>query len=101
MYDPGIKDAVEFMQANGFRTTDSGDGVSKHDMECALDYPHVFAIARKVQAFAEADRLYRALKTGGFPVADPAGVSLHYAPADGICLLIYAGPPGTTLTRKE
>jgi len=40
--DPGIRVLVWFLQGEGFKTTDSGDGVSKEpDPECVYPAPHV------------------------------------------------------------
>ena len=44
--DPGIRDLVVWMVSLGIPTSDSGDGVSKPDMECALKVPNVFAAYR-------------------------------------------------------
>lgn len=42
--DPGIRELVVWLREIGIPTTDSGDGVSKPDMECAINEPHVFAV---------------------------------------------------------
>jgi hypothetical protein len=43
--DPGIRAEVEVLRNAGFRTTDSGDGVSKiGKMECVLPFKHVVAM---------------------------------------------------------
>lgn len=42
--DHGIRDVVRGLVALGYDTTDSGDGVSKTGMGCALPYRHVVAM---------------------------------------------------------
>ena len=42
--DPGIREVVRGLVSLGYDTTDSGDGVSKADMGCALPFRHVVAM---------------------------------------------------------
>jgi hypothetical protein len=41
--DPGVRKLVQWLNENGFKTSDSGDGKSKlaEDNEGILDFPHV------------------------------------------------------------
>jgi hypothetical protein len=59
--DPGIHDTVARLIAAGFRTTDSGDGVSKprelYDEGYALPFPHVFAETKVRSMVQEAHRM--------------------------------------------
>lgn len=86
---PGIRETVTFMRRLGFETTDSGDG-SNHaaGMECALDFPHVFAVIPRHQSpIHEAHRLMDALRDAGLHMGPSAGpdapqVQLTYDPYD-------------------
>jgi len=55
--DPGVRDLVAALNAHGFRTTDSGDGVSKPPPGRVFDFPHVFMIVVPVYLIAESNRL--------------------------------------------
>lgn len=46
--DPGIREIVRRLRELGWDTTDSGDGASKPDMECAMPFANV-AIATSVK----------------------------------------------------
>ncbi len=48
--DPGIREVVKYLHELGYDTTDSGDGVSKPDMACAIDQPHVVCKLRSPQS---------------------------------------------------
>lgn len=62
--DPGIREVVIRLNAWGFITTDSGDGVSKTDMECAESLPHVYmVVADNFRLVSEAVRLKWELRT--------------------------------------
>lgn len=57
--NPGVRCLVGWLNANGFETTDSGDGVTNlaAGMEGALDYPHVFIKGHPDTLLREARRL--------------------------------------------
>lgn len=55
--DAGIQQIVLRLRAEGFETTDSGDGVSKPASPEVLPYRHVFCRVETQAASAEADRL--------------------------------------------
>lgn len=70
---PGIAKLVAYLQAEGFVTTDSGDGVTNValQMECAEDVPHVFISVPNDQAHAEADRLMAKMAELGVEFESP------------------------------
>ncbi len=82
--DPGIRDTVRLLRDAGFETTDSGDGVSKPDMVCALDFPHVAAVCAPHLILAEAKRMAEVLEGTGFVV------QATYDPRDVIVVLFAA-----------
>ena len=55
--DPGIRERVVRLDALGFRTTDSGDGVSKPKFPSVLPVPHVYMAVTKETLFTECGRL--------------------------------------------
>lgn len=70
---PGIRDLVVWLNEQGFRTTDSGDG-SNHDagMGCAVDFPMVAILVEPASALiAESDRLGRLLGERGIDFEPP------------------------------
>lgn len=56
--DPGIRDLVMMLRSAGFKTTDSGDGVSKPKHDDNLPYPHVFGVIATDQIMEAANRLW-------------------------------------------
>lgn len=92
--DPGIRSVVRFLDINGFRTTDSGDGVSKagtgQDFE---PVPHVHMVVPPERMRVEADRLLSALLTLDIT---PDGMSIQatYDPAEGTAVLSLYGVTG-------
>lgn len=101
--DPGIRDTVGWLWANGFETCDSGDGVSKFTdprwlvdgqvPDEILDFPHVVIRVIPEELVSEADRLLYLLAGQGVEV-DPVGlegspsVQASYDPANGIAVLL-------------
>ena len=80
--DVGIRNTVRLLRDAGFETTDSGDGVSKPQIEgCTLPVPHVFAHTTPVRAFKDAARMARLLGKGWH-------VELSYSTADQQCFLL-------------
>lgn len=81
--NPGIVRVVEWLRANGFDTTDSGDGQT-HDHPCDRPYPYV--VMRGVEA--DARRLAAHLRGLGIPLPPstevwgegetPIGVMIQY-----------------------
>lgn len=62
--NPGIADLVRYLQAQGFDTTDSGDGVTNIGMEGMLPFRHVVVpcgagmLIRRAADLAQAARRY-------------------------------------------
>lgn len=65
--NPGIRKTVAWLRDNGFRTCDSGDGVT-HQFACDRDQAYVVIRVEPYEMAAEADRLMKLL--------DGMGVSL-------------------------
>lgn len=92
---PGIRRTVEWLNENGFKTTDSGDGVSNEGMDCALEFPNVFMVCDPKNLVAEADRLRGLLEAKDIFVGplsppgevDPPHIEACYDPSDGIGIL--------------
>lgn len=79
--DPGIRDVVRRLNDAGFTTTDSGDGVSKQGMECAIDVPNVACRTTTATMFTDADRLATVLDSEW-------AIQASYDPRDGSCVLL-------------
>jgi len=83
--DPGIRRVVRWLNANGFETLDSGDGVSKFGedgkplpdwemppdagFECVMPHPHVVMAVAVAELGPECDRLRDLLVATGIPVS--------------------------------
>lgn len=101
--DPGIRRTVMALRVSGFRTTDSGDGVSKPDMECALPVPNVYMVVDAATLVTEADRLLAVLtdivKPGTLDAVEVVDghevlrvtIEANYCPTDGIAILALTG----------
>ena len=91
------------LRAAGFRTTDSGDGVSKPDMGCAESAPNVYMVVDADAMIGEACRLAEVLRDacrdGIFDeTQDIDGqevprvfVDANYSPLDDIAILAVHG----------
>lgn len=83
--DPGIRDIVILLRANGFDTTDSGDGVSKpanwYESGCAMPVPNVAATVRHWEMIEEAERMVAILGDGWT-------VQASYSTHDKSCILL-------------
>lgn len=94
--DPGIRETVRWLVANGFATTDSGDGVSKNPAiyEDVLEYPHVFMLVDPADMVSEAQRL-RSL------VGDMGWIEATYSPDDktGILSWTHVNDQRTAILR--
>ncbi len=84
--DPGIRETVKWLHSFAYRTTDSGDGVSKPAEQRTFDVPHV-AIRLHAEAIltAEARSLVMYCQTAGMPLAV---VEASYSTADNVALLM-------------
>lgn len=66
-YNPGIADLVSTLQAEGFETTDSGDGVTNiGKFEGALPFKHVFI--RTYKPVEDAGMLYKFCRKRRMPL---------------------------------
>jgi len=77
--DPGISTLVQLLQANGFNTTDSGDGKSKPPEERAVEFPHVFCVSSKDGLVKDCDLVLAVLKQQGI---EDFTVEGNYNPED-------------------
>lgn len=81
--DPGVRPFVAFLRSKGFRTTDSGDGVTKRPSEddeaCVLPWPHVFIAVPVADLIAETDRLWKTMTDAGLSV-EPGDIQATYDP---------------------
>lgn len=78
--DPGIRDTVRLLRTAGFETTDSGDG-GKTDMECSIEFPHVFCELDLASFVSETNRAQRLL-------GDEWTAEARYSAKDGKCILL-------------
>lgn len=90
--DPGIRETVALLRSWGFKTSDSGDGVSKQAAGIAddhtLDEPHVICTVAVTDIVTEADRLHDLLKVYD---VDTQTIEVIYNPVDKIGVLILTG----------
>ena len=82
--DPGIADVVQRLREAGFETTDSGDGVSKPNMECAMPFPHV---AARLRILGDCDWLADEAHRMRAVCGEGWEVQLSYSTSDGSWLL--------------
>lgn len=87
--NPGIRKTVEWLTAQGFITTDSGDG-STGDFACDLPCPYVHMLVAPALLVSETDRLVQLLAARGVkvqPMDEACSVPViegSYNPGDGI-----------------
>jgi len=74
---PGITKTVHWLQSHGFKTTDSGDGVSNEGMECSLDFPNVFMVTEPQLLISDCKRLALLRGEQGIQVG---GMTMNGAP---------------------
>lgn len=67
--NPGILKTVQFLNANGFKTTDSGDGET-HDFECDMPFPYVHIEVNPYELISESQRLFWLLAAEGVAVGE-------------------------------
>jgi hypothetical protein len=98
-YDLGVRELVERLQAAGFRTTDSGDGVSKPAEQRTMDIPHVCIHPDAEELISEANLVALFLRDRGVTL-EPLGpdspedhprVEASYDPASGVALILVLG----------
>lgn len=101
--DPGIRETVRWLNAASFRTTDSGDGVSKREMIAsgeALGVPHVAMRVHPRVIVSEANRLLELVIARGL-ISDPGTIQATYDPADGIAMIMLIGISDDTLVVAQ
>lgn len=96
--DPGIRQVVRQLNDLGFVTTDSGDGVSKTDMEGAMDVPNVAIKVDPFYLLGEADRLYRHCAEWGL---EDFTIQASYDPVDGSAVILLLGVDDSTLRAER
>lgn len=108
--DNGIKNVVAFLVANGFTTTDSGDGVSKENAEGqlpegCLPFPHVIMrVPNPNSLIKESLRLRELLEDRGFlfKSASEGGPSIEasFDVSDGYAIIALSGINDTMLANR-
>lgn len=93
--DPGVSVLVALLRHYGFKTTDSGDGVSKvADDSDALPYPHVFIMhGSPFTMVDEAKRLHQVVSRWKSEPVFKEGQTIEasFSPVDGVCVLSVLG----------
>jgi hypothetical protein len=92
---PGIRRTVAWLQSEGFHTTDSGDGYSNAEMECALPHANVFMTCDPAKMVEEADRLHTLLAQKGIEIGplgpddedQPPHIEASYDPSNKVAVL--------------
>lgn len=91
--DPGIRNTVRWLNEYGFTTTDSGDGISKLNINdgCALDYPHVMIVVDPDELLETTSNLVELFDSLGIdigPIGNAEGlpcIQATYDPCAGSC----------------
>jgi hypothetical protein len=83
--NPGIRKTVKWLNDNGFRTVDSGDGQT-HDYECDREDPYVVIACAPTKLVGEAIRLRALVQKQGVTIT-PIGegfacIQASYDPAN-------------------
>lgn len=78
--DPGIRETVRRLNAAGFETSDSGDGVSKDGEERVLDVAHVVIVAKPETLIEDSKKLCLFLLSHGISV-QPMNEAPEHHPA--------------------
>ncbi len=100
-----LRKTIEWLNRQGFKTTDSGDGQNHADgMECALEFVHIVVVADPGVMAAEADRLHLLFSRAGVDFGkvvldvavqngeDPASkIEATYDPQDEVATIIIYG----------
>lgn len=95
--DPGVRRLVVLLNAWGFPTCDSGDGMSKPPDRRVMDVPHVFVEAPPAHLASWADRLARNLGAMGIELEaqgpDDHGkyIAASYDPVAGTAIIALIG----------
>jgi hypothetical protein len=99
--NPGVRGLVAALRADGFNTTDSGDGAT-HDHPCDRPYPYVAIRVDPPAMHAETVRLVAWLRARGVALVSitealatemPSGpcAQLSFDPVDGVALIDVIG----------
>lgn len=90
--DPGVRKLVRLLRAQGFRTCDSGDGVSKPpEWEGVLTVAHVFMETGPEDMVSEANLLFTVLESVLHVPITPGMIQASFDPADGSAVLAVMG----------
>jgi len=83
---PKLRKTVTWLRGLGFKTCDSGDGVTNVEagMEGALEIPHVAMAVDPDKMKEESHRLYFACQRAGIE----GKIEVLYDPADGVAILM-------------
>lgn len=90
---PTMQRTIRWLQSLGMEPTDSGDGVTnvEADMECALDFPHVFIPFDQLgQGKVAADLIWSQIRTIAEDNTD-ISVEAGYSPEDGLTTVALYG----------
>lgn len=106
--NPGIRGTVAWLNANGFKTCDSGDGKT-HDFECDRDTAYVVVQVPASLLVTESDRLYTILtrklirvgEIGPEPVDEMVMIQSTYDPANGLAFIDVIGLSDVMLMRRR
>jgi hypothetical protein len=110
--DPGIRTTVLWLREHGFDTRDSGDGVSKIDVNAgdddfaALWYPHVAIIVPPDQLIAEARRLLKLLFARGIRIDEQGpdesvpAIEASFDPANDIAMIVLSGVDDKLMSKS-
>lgn len=105
---PGIVKTVEWLNKNGFITSDSGDGITnvEAEMECALEYPNVAIPVEPSELVYSASALLTLLKKIGIEIL-PASedtsqpcINASFDPADNSAIVMLYGVDDKMLEGK-
>ena len=101
---PAMRGLVDWLNDNGFRTTDSGDGVTNvaAGMEGALPFPHVVIRTEPQYMVREAKRLLSTLEEDHIAVYGVPGRSIEatFSPVDGVATIMLVGITGADVPQR-
>lgn len=92
--DPGVRRLVRWLNDRGYRTTDSGDGVTKvGTMDCALRVANVAILATCFDLVQEARSLLEDFAKIGVIVENIEGATIQatYSPIDNVAVILLLG----------
>jgi hypothetical protein len=89
--DPGIVAAVRFLNAHGYRTTDSGDGVSKEAGDETIPFPHVAVRAIPSGVVTVSDQI-ALLPWDTIDLGPPTMIEASYSAIDRVALVMVGWP---------